>query len=311
MQRLAWPPPICRTSSTSSLRGWPGPLLEQNLAGLPSLSRPSRVHSSSDTKGPGSIFSHTAADSSPRFFSHTRLPLEAGTSILLSAEESRHATRALRLGQDAWVEIFDGSGKLGQGRLEVGRRQTSVLLEGVRQEKWALPKWTLAVAMSDLSASRADWLVEKATELGAWSLLPFISQHTHKGGADRSTKKMDRWRSLSLAACKQCRRLHGLSITDPVAFHSLLKELQVCQREGGAALVALQGGRPLQQVAATLTSPAAAASRSILVVGPEGDFTREEKEMLLEIGSQAIGLGPLRLRVETAAISALANLMLT
>lgn len=50
------------------------------------------------------------------------------------------------------------------------------------QEQWTLPKWTLAVAMSDLSASRADWLVEKATELGAWALLPFISQHSHKGG---------------------------------------------------------------------------------------------------------------------------------
>ena len=50
--------------------------------------------------------------------------------------------------------------------------------------------------------------------------------------------------------------------------------------------------------------------RSLLVVGPEGDFTSQEKDLLLQAGGVAVGLGPLRLRVETAAISALANLML-
>ena len=71
--------------------------------------------------------------SPPRFHCPKRLPGVAGTSIVLSEDEARHATKALRLGSGAFVEVFDGHGNLGLGRLEVSGRQAGIFLEEVRQ----------------------------------------------------------------------------------------------------------------------------------------------------------------------------------
>ncbi len=90
-------------------------------------------HPRSDTGVPAGNTGQNTQGDLPRFFSHKHLPLVAGTSVLLSEEESRHATKALRLGQDAEVEVFDGEGVLGEGRLQVSKRQTNVFLDSVRQ----------------------------------------------------------------------------------------------------------------------------------------------------------------------------------
>ena len=106
-------------------------------------------------------------------------------------------------------------------------------------------------------------------------------------------------------------RTHTLLLKPACRLNSLVSII----KSGTPALVATQGGRPLHAVlkSAMMTNPARseeAQKPCILLVGPEGDFTNEELDSLLAAGAEAVGLGPNRLRVETAAIALVAGVML-
>eukprot|EP00898_Chlorokybus_atmophyticus_P002269 jgi/Chlat1/3042/Chrsp208S03291 len=267
----------------------------------------------------------------PRFHVASLPPNAApGSVVELEAGEARHA-RALRLGFGARVALCDGRGGLAAGILgRLGKDSADVVLDdavAAVAAPWQGPRWRLAVACATLKGGRADWLVEKATvqypfvfspkllfvsvvktlsfgtitqELGAYSLTPLLTERSPDIGS-----RLDRWERLASAATKQCLRVHGLNITEPVPLQSLL--LQV---ETTPSIAAVAGGRPLAQIMdewrVTRESSLFVKEGGLLIVGPEGDFTRAEKEALDEAGALAAGLGPLRLRVETAAIALLA-----
>ena len=238
----------------------------------------------------------------------------------------------------------------------------AVTLEQARILPWAGARWTVAAACGSLKGGRADWLVEKASELGAFALLPLLCERspavgrgdagdtatgagagaddgsTGAGGQGRSGGgRGGRWERLAVAASKQCLRPHALRILPPLPVAQLAAQLRdgsagAAQarlqadaaaaawarrgRSGGAwvgegralaqlALLATAGAPPMAEVL-SLAGGAALRQGGLLIVGPEGDFTAAEKEALLGAGARAAGLGPLRLRVETAAMAALA-----
>ena len=204
------------------------------------------------------------------------------------------------------------------------------------------PQWEVWVACGSLKGGRADWLVEKCVELGAATLVPLLTARspTCSGGDGASAcynggqmavmfvapptytdggGRVGRWQRLAVAAGKQCLRVHGMQIMDPTPiqvgtitrsicdgkYTVLLQVLVDTVRKGRdeanvTHLVATAGGAPVAEVL-----QGACVSRGLLVVGPEGDFTEEELKALMDAGALAVGLGPLRLRVETAALAAL------
>lgn len=87
----------------------------------------------------------------------------------------------------------------------------------------------------------------------------------------------------------------------------LMDELRILDAQH-LALVATAGGAPVHEVLRGVSSP---PSRGLLVVGPEGDFTEEELQGMVQAGALPVGLGPLRLRVETAALALLSAARLT
>lgn len=140
----------------------------------------------------------------PRFYCETTLPEVVGSSLQLSATESKHATRVLRLTDSTLVEVCDGQGQIVVGKLVTTAKaaahivtttpsqQVLVLLLLQKhsswhsyaaklvshQVSWEGYKWELAVACGSLQSSRADWLVEKCTELGAWSFRPILTDRS-------------------------------------------------------------------------------------------------------------------------------------
>ncbi|KAH9569063.1 hypothetical protein CY35_03G112400 [Sphagnum magellanicum] len=257
------------------------------------------------------------------------LPAVKGMVVQLKGDEFWHMTRVLRLTLNDRVELFDGKGGIVEASL-VQIRNTSVELAAVRTCQIlppTSPHWHVAAAFGTLKGGRGDWLVEKCTELGAQSLTPLLTQRSPAIPGQRT----DRWQRMSIAATKQCQRLHALEVREPIGVQSLLPEILAKQKHVMCSSFQVQvfgfesAFNPIQVAKANVSFLATAGAiplveamtgvpkhleGGLLLIGPEGDFTREEIQMLVEAGAVAVGLGQCRLRVETAAIAMLATVML-
>ncbi|KAG2500025.1 hypothetical protein HYH03_002306 [Edaphochlamys debaryana] len=272
-------------------------------------------------------------------------PPAALPSVVLEGEEARHAARALRLAPGDRVELCDGRGNTVAGVVAGSDRQRVwVSPDGpATHTPWRGSRWVLAAAATTLKGGRAEWLVEKAAELGAHSFVPLTTERSQgvgkakfrtrggggrgassgadegEGGDDYQPGRLER---VAIAATKQSLRPHALALEPPTALQQVLPLVaKASGSEGGFALVAVAGAPPLPTVLAELRSAsrqagageegAAGAGSSpsplrVLLIGPEGDFTPGELAALVEAGARPVGLGANRLRTETAAIGLLA-----
>lgn len=204
----------------------------------------------------------TCAAAPPRLYC---APLPTGR-LTLSAEESKHATRVLRLKAGDGVELFDGEGACQHANIvQVDQRgYADVEPSGdLRRVPWTGPRWDIAVACTGLS-QRADWAVEKCAELGLATFTPLLTERTDGRKQQRAEQSAEyqRWGRLSIAASKQCLRLHALKVAPPTPLAQLLPAV----RASSLTLVALQGGAPLRELLAAHSS--AASTGGLLVVGP-------------------------------------------
>ena len=227
----------------------------------------------------------------PRLF--VRTPLSEGASVELDAGQANYLGNVMRLGVGAELLVFDGRSGEWRARIaEAGRkRMTLAVLRRTREPEIMPDVW---LAFAPVKRSQTDWLVEKATELGAARLVPVITQRTV---AERV--KLERLEAIATEAAEQCGRTQMPEIAEPVSLKHLLAERNAARRlyfadEGG--------GEP----PATAFNPEPA----LLLTGPEGGFTDEERALVRAAGnSVAISLGPRILRAETAALAALASYM--
>uniref|UniRef100_A0A0E0D633 16S rRNA (uracil(1498)-N(3))-methyltransferase n=1 Tax=Oryza meridionalis TaxID=40149 RepID=A0A0E0D633_9ORYZ len=229
----------------------------------------------------------------------TRIAFQ-GDVVRIQGDEFWHMTRVLRLGINDRVELFDGAGGLVEGSIQkVDKGGSDVkLLEDARLIAPDGIQWHVYAAFGTLKGGRADWLVEKCTELGACSVTPLLTERCHTVAENR----VDRLQRLVLAAVKQCQRIHGMLLNPPIQ----IADLQTVVSQSKLAFLASAESPPLLS-----TLPKSCNEESgLLIVGPEGDFTEEEVNVLKAAGAVPVGLGPCRLRVETATISLLSALML-
>ena len=138
---------------------------------------------------------------------------------------------------------------------------------------------------------RMDLVVEKATEVGATSIVPLLSE---RGVVNPREGKVNRWRRVAEAAARQSLRLRIPSVDEPVPFADAVAH-------AGETGILLHGGPDVPPVETVVESPAA------LFVGPEGGWCEGELRIAEEAGLVLGGLGPYRLRSETAGIVAVAR----
>jgi 16S rRNA (uracil1498-N3)-methyltransferase len=227
----------------------------------------------------------------PRLF--VRGELADGASVKLDAAQANYLGNVMRLSEGGQVLLFDGvSGEWLARIAESGKKRMTLLVDRRTREAEAVPDAWLAFA--PVKRTETDWLVEKATELGAARLLPVITQRTI---VDRV--KLERLEAIAIEAAEQCGRTRLPEIAEPVKLDALLKSrdaartLYFADENGGEAV-----------------SSAFRPGPALLLTGPEGGFTDEERAAIRAAsGSIAISLGPRILRAETAALAALATYM--
>jgi 16S rRNA (uracil1498-N3)-methyltransferase len=222
-----------------------------------------------------------------------RQPLNEGDSIELDPSQANYLGNVMRLGTGAELLVFDGqSGEWIARIAEAGKKRMTLAIERPTREPEVIPDVWLAFA--PVKRAQTDWLVEKATELGAARLQPAITQRTIT-----ERVKLERLEAIAIEAAEQCGRTILPEIGEPIALKPLL-----AGRDAGRRLYFAdeRGGEP----AAGAFEP----GPSLILTGPEGGFTDEERTLIR--GAQnavPISLGPRILRAETAALAALSIYM--
>jgi 16S rRNA (uracil1498-N3)-methyltransferase len=228
---------------------------------------------------------------------------KAGDYVALTAAESHHIWRVLRLRAGTKVELFDGSGGVYQAELvEVGERVRARILAGTTiPEDDGVAIW---VGQGVLKSKNMDMVVQKHTELGVRGLVPLLSSRC-QGRLDpaKEGKKHERWLKIIEESCKQCNRTRPMELLKAMDFH----ELTTFFDSGSAGLkilfweeerdVSIHDLLPLQDVRVVC-----------LLLGPEGGFTREEVAVARSASWRTVSLGRRILRAETAALASVAIL---
>ncbi len=215
------------------------------------------------------------------------LALESGGALDLPEGEAHHVFNVLRGREGDPVEVVDGAGRLFAAEL-LGGRKAAVLDElavaGSEEVEVALYQ---AVP----KGGRMDLVVEKATEVGVSRIVPLVAE---RGVVNPREGKVGRWRRVAEAAARQSLRLRVPEVGEPVRFEAAVREV-------GEAGVLLHNAPGLEAVEGMVGSPVG------LFVGPEGGWSEAELRLAEEEGLVFAGLGPYRLRSETAGIVAVAR----
>ena len=225
---------------------------------------------------------------------HTPADSITGTTIQLSAEESHHLCRVLRLREGTTVFAFDGQGREWECEVSASHKSASSLT--IRHEVTTPVESPLQLTLAQalVKGDKFDLIVQKATELGVSRIIPLITEQSDiRRGEERSEQRLQRWQRISLEALKQCRRRRLVTIANPLPFPALCRELT----GHPAILFAERGGGSLP----VITAPSPDLT---LCIGPEGGWSDRELELATAAGLNLVHLGPRILRTETAAIAA-------
>lgn len=219
--------------------------------------------------------------------------LAVGAEITLSPEESKHATRVMRLGIGGKILLTDGKGQEAEAAiLNIEKNGSLIKILSVRSA--ADRSFRVELLQATLKGSRMDWLVEKATELGVDAIHSMNSQFTV--ASDRA----DRWMRLAHAAMKQSGNLKMPDLHETAPFDEVLARLPV---DFVGFLLSPSAKIGLSQAIARALPER--QGTIYLAIGPEGGFSEIEEKILQERGFIPCLLSAQILRGETAAISAL------
>ena len=234
-------------------------------------------------------------------------PAAWGATVLVPpADEAHHLLDVLRLREGDTVEVFDGAGRRGTARLAGGSGDTRCTLEPIQSAAAPPRSRQVTLVQAIPRGKRMDWLVEKATELGAAAIRPARTARVvtrPEGKAAR--KRRERWQTIARNAARQC-GTPWLPEVAPIASYEAALDAAAGL---DLLLVGSLGGttRPLRD--ALRDGPAAHATTIGIIIGPEGDLTAAELAAARDRGAVPVSFGPLVLRVETAALFALSAVL--
>ncbi|MSU58650.1 MAG: 16S rRNA (uracil(1498)-N(3))-methyltransferase [Pedosphaera sp.] len=230
-----------------------------------------------------------------------------GATLALTGSEAHHAARVLRVQPSERVTVLDGAG--GEFLCEVAGVDKREVQLTVRERKIHPPSPCQITLLQAIPKGKIiESIIEKATELGAHRIVPLLTERvaTRLNKAE-SAEKGVKWQQVAVEAIKQC----GAAWLPKVEAPLTPKEFLACAERFDLSLVgALQGdAHHPREVLGAFEKQHGSRPRSVAIwIGPEGDLTLDELKLILTAGAKPITLGPLVLRVETAAIYCLSFL---
>lgn len=214
-------------------------------------------------------------------------------NVVLNEETSKHIVQVLRMQNGEQLQLTDGKGNLFTCEItDNNRKRCTVRINQTNNEQRITDNITIAISLLK-NSSRFEWFLEKATEIGVTEIIPFVCERTEK-----TAFKQERMNSILISAMLQSQQTFLPLLHQPIKFNQLLskqfantsKYIAHCEDENNKEQLSTK----------LLNSPAS----KLILIGPEGDFTKQEIELALQKNFIPVSLGTTRLRTETAGIVA-------
>ena len=213
-----------------------------------------------------------------------------GNHCVLSEEESWHCMKVLRLGEGDPIDLTDGTGNFYHGRLtKIHHKGCLVEIQEVKHDP-AHP-WHLHIAIAPTkNIDRFEWFLEKSTEIGIGEITPLLCEHS-----EREVVKLPRLEKVLVSAMKQSLKAWLPRLVEPVKF----KDFITREFKGQKFIGYCETGQESE-----LQHIYHSGSDVLILIGPEGDFSKSEVELAMKSGFIPVSLGKSRLRTETAGLVA-------
>jgi 16S rRNA (uracil1498-N3)-methyltransferase len=216
----------------------------------------------------------------------------ANEIITLPEEASKHIVQVLRMQVGAALRLTDGLGNLFAAEItDDHKKHCSVRIVGVQTTPPASRHITIAISLLK-NASRFEWFLEKATEIGIQSIIPLLCERT-----EREHFRHDRMKGILVSAMLQSQQSWLPVLHQPVSYEQLFRLEDIATTPQKFIAHCLEEQR-LELHEQVNTSSAG----QLLLIGPEGDFTPNEIALALEHQFTPVTLGNNRLRTETAGV---------
>ncbi len=214
-----------------------------------------------------------------------------GDEIILPEEESAHCIRVMRLTVEDIIYVINGKGGLYEARIEKADSK-ACHLKTIRFIPVTRPrKNNIHIAISPTkNIDRFEWFVEKAVEIGIDAITPILCQRS-----ERKVIKTERLQKLVLSTMKQAIVTEFPLINELTPFDKFIKE-----KSGADRFIAHCEASPKKPLAEVCSK----SNDTIILIGPEGDFSPQEISLAETAGFIPVSLGSNRLRTETAGIVA-------
>lgn len=220
------------------------------------------------------------------------VPGITGDSCVMDESESRHCIRVLRMTKDDRVKLVDGKGGYYEGIITGSDPSACRIRITDSFQGFEKRGYRLHMAVSPIkNQERFEWLIEKIVELGIDEITPLVCRNTEKKGI-----KTERINNIIISAMKQSLKAYKPLLNEALPFrefiaagHSGIKMIAHCDR-----------GSELKKMDLVYRK----GMDALILIGPEGDFSKEEIDLALSSGYAGISLGTSRLRTETAGIAA-------
>jgi 16S rRNA (uracil1498-N3)-methyltransferase len=215
-------------------------------------------------------------------------------SVVLDEDTSKHVVQVLRMKRGEQLLVTDGKGKKAVAMIEDdNRKRCSVNILSHETEPQRSNRTAIAISLVK-NSSRFEWFLEKATEIGVSEIIPLLCERTEK-----EKFRHDRMKSIVVSAMLQSQQSWMPVLHEPTDFDMVMKE-----NGYGKKFIAhcVPGDK------ASLHTERDPSSSSLILIGPEGDFTNHEIAFALDKGFLPVTLGSTRLRTETAGMVAAALL---
>lgn len=212
-------------------------------------------------------------------------------TISFPEEESKHIVKVLRMKEGDRFCVTNGNGSLFDAELVDAHPKRAMADLSNQRNGYDIRNYKLSIAIAPTKLNeRTEWFLEKATEIGIDEVKLFASYHS-----ERRVANVERFKKIVVSAMKQSVKSKMPLVEEMVSFDKLVK-----QNFDGQKFIAWIDDDVKNQLCDLYKK----GENAIVLIGPEGDFSKEEVELAKENGFIPVSLGEARLRTETAAVVA-------
>ena len=211
------------------------------------------------------------------------------SQLVLSEETSKHCVQVLRMKEGEQIQLTNGIGELLTVEIiAANKKNTIVKIIQATNHQQQTKKISIAISLLK-NASRFEWFLEKATEIGVFEIIPIISKRT-----ERQHFRFDRMNGILIAAMLQSQQTFLPILREPVLYGEIFKTIN----HETKLIAHCEEDKKIE------IKEIAISNNTLILIGPEGDFTPDEIAFALQHNYQPVTLGNTRLRAETAGIVA-------